>query len=230
MNICVCEKEENGSATAEYIKQYFEEKNAEYILHRFSSGELLLKSDVIAGVEIFFIHVALEETDGIHVIKELKEKYNKKHFVLIAETYDYIDMAMDLGVTRYVIEPVQKEALYAALDKSIEQINKNILKLKSTEGYIYYLHIDDIVCAESKGRKTLITTTDGIIKINQSIKEMKEQLTSPDFISPHYSFLVNKNYIAFIDAKDIFLKVDYHFVRVPIAAKRRTGIRKSLMC
>lgn len=229
MRVCICDSvEQRRYIKEEIVYSYFSEKETDCQIVLFESAEKLIISDVIEQTDIFIINTCLGDTDGINAVRELKDKYKSKVFIITSDNYDYLDEVMDLGVIRYILNNDEKERFYSALDKAIEDINNFIVFIKESNGNIHRLHKNEIVFAESKERKTRILTSSGMIQTNMRISTIKEILNTPNFINPHYSFVVNSDYISHVEGRDIFVKVSYHYFRVPIAAKRLTQTKKQL--
>ena len=229
LRVCICDSaEERRLLKKETLCAYFAEKDAQCEILLFESAEKLIISDTIAQTDIFVIDSCLGDTDGIHSVRELKESYRNKVYILTSDSYDYLDEAMDLGVIRYILNSAAKEQYYSAMDKALEDINFFIVHIKGRNGNEYYLHKNEIVYVEAKARRLFILTTNGRIEANMSIAQMRELLNTPNFINPHYSFVVNSDYISHIAGKDIFVKVKYHYFRVPIATKRYALTKKQL--
>ena len=229
MRVCICDSmEERRLAKEKIVANYFAEKDSACEVLLFENAEALIVSESIAQTAIFMIDTCLGDTDGIHSVRELKERYRNKVFILTCITYDYLDEAMDLGVIRYILNGAEKERYYSALDKALEDIESFVVHIKGRNGNEYYLHKSDIVYVEAKARRVFVFTTSGKIETNMNITAMRVMLNTPNFISPHYSFVVNSNYISHIEGRDVFLKVNYHYFRVPIATKRYSFTKKQL--
>lgn len=229
MKICICDSVEwRKLEKQEILDAYFTEKDTvcEFLL--FENAEQLILSESIAYADIFVVDICLGGTDGLSVVRELKERFRNKICILTSDTYDYLDEAMDLGVIRYILNGAEKERYYSALDKAVDDMNTQRVCVKKRNGDMYYLHKSEIVFVEAKGRKTFVLSTLGLIETNMNIAAMKELLNTPNFIKPHYSYIVNSDYISHIEGRDVLVKVNYHYFRVPIASKRVTATKKQL--
>lgn len=230
MKICICEKDEEVILLKnKIIADYFLERNVDFNISLFNDAEALLVSGEGAGADIIIIDTYLGDTDGISLVRELKETCKNKIYILTSDNYDFLDEAMDLGVTRYILNSAEKEKYYSALDKAVDDINSYVIRIKSSDLNIYSIHKNDIVYVEARGRKSRILSTSGIIETNMSIAQMKKKLNTPNFINPHYSFIVNSDYISHIEGKDILVKVNYHYFRIPIATRRCALTKKQLL-
>ena len=230
MKVCVCDSaDERRLAKKEILSDYFAEKDDECEIFMFESAEVLLVSEHLANTDIFVIDTSGGDTQGIQALRELKEQYPCKICIMTSDSYDCLDEAMDLGVTRYILNSGEKERYYSALDKAVDDMNRYVVQIKGCNGNVYRLHRNEIVFAEAKARKTIILTTNSKIDANLSIAKIKELLNTPNFINPHYSFVVNSDYISHIEGRDIMVKVNYHYFRVPIASKRISVTKKQLV-
>ena len=230
MKICVCDQNEERAAFEErVIKEYFEEKGSEYSLHFFECATDLLVSEEAETTDLFIIDINSCNMQGINVIRELKERFPNRACIVTSSDYENLDEAMDLRVLRYIVDWSKKECFYSALDKAVSVINESVITVKSRSGKIYRLHKNDIVCTETKQRRMYITTSAGVIETNHNINEIKDFLNTPDFIRTHYSYVANKNYFSHTEGKDMMMRVNYHYVRVPIASKRYSEVKNQLI-
>ena len=229
MKICICDSvDESRLRKGKIIADYFAEKNNSCEVLLFESSEDLIVSENLAKTDIFLIDTCLGDTDGMRSLRELKETYRNKVFIVTSDSYECLDEAMDLGVIRYVLNSAGKEQYYSALDKALEDIKHFVVHMKGRGGDEYYVHKNEVVYVEAKARKVFVFTTFGKIETNLNIAAMKEMLNTPNFITPHYSFVVNSDYIFHIEGRDILVKVNYHYFRVPIATKRYAITKKQL--
>ena len=209
MKICICDSvDESRLRKGKIIADYFAEKNNSCEVLLFESSEDLIVSENLAKTDIFLIDTCLGDTDGMRSLRELKEMYRNKVFIVTSDSYECLDEAMDLGVIRYILNGTEKENYYSALDKALEDIESFVVRVKGRNGNEYYLHKSDIVYVEAKARRVFVFTTSGKIETNMNITAMRVMLNTPNFISPHYSFVVNSNYISHIEGRDVFLKVN----------------------
>ena len=229
IRVCICDSvEERRLAKENIVSDYFAEKDSKCEILPFESAEKLIVTDNISQIDIFMIDTCLGDTDGMNFLRELKQMYRNKVFIMTSDTYHCLDEAMDLEVIRYILNGSEKEKYYSALDKALEDIEYFVVHIKGRNGNEYYLHKNDIVYVEAKARRVFVFTTSGKIETNMNITAMRVMLNTPNFISPHYSFVVNSNYISHIEGRDVFLKVNYHYFRVPIATKRYSFTKKQL--
>ena len=163
--------------------------------------------------DIVFLDIEMPSMTGFEMLQHIKSK----NFHLIFTTaYDqYAIKAIKYAAFDYLLKPVDidelklaisnlKEASIPQTTKQVALLNENInhpqrklhkLAIPSSEGLSFY-DINDIVRLEASSNYTNIFLTDKTkILASKTLKEFEELLPEDVFFRPHYSHLINLNYI-----------------------------------
>ena len=126
MNIAICDDDKSFRDLLEkHLKNYFDERSIPLNFFQFSSGEDLLKSDML--FDLAFLDVEMEKINGIDTGKALKRK-NPHNIIFVITSYEgYLDDAFKFHAFRFLSKPLNVVRLYKALDDAAELINNDII-------------------------------------------------------------------------------------------------------
>ena len=230
MRICICEDiAEQSQLLRAMIEEYFAQKSYEPQVSEFGTAEEFLAAGAAKENDVFFVDIELGAVSGLELIRAISEQNRSALFLVVTAYHQYLDDAMDLKVLRYLDKPVTKERLFSALDKALLEFQQGIVEIKGKNNRTYRIKKADIIYAESKFKKTFVCTVDNTIETNLPLKEIKEMLSSPDFLVPHGSFILNKNYIVRFERTSIAVKENMKTVSIPVSPKKQAEIKRQLL-
>lgn len=203
--IVVCD--DDKTFVEQFVKQiqkYFVERNLEVCIEQYYSAENLLLSNT-KMIDIAFLDVEMKSMNGIQLGYEIQRKCPNVTLFIITSYSQYLDEAMDLKVFRYLEKPVNETRLFRGLDIALHETKKISFV---SNGFQTELNEDEIVCIYTSLRKTSVLTDKGDIIISfENIKEWQKKVIDCNvFSSPHYSYIVNLNYVVSIYENQITLQ------------------------
>lgn len=113
-----------------------------YIVNKSFAGEFTIESarsgrEAIEKAEMFipeiiFMDINMPGINGIEAIRELRDKLHGCIFTILSafDQFDFAKDALALGVTEYLLKPVNREKIIATIHKSIVDIQKERTKRK----------------------------------------------------------------------------------------------------
>ncbi|MHB8063616.1 MAG: response regulator [Ruminiclostridium sp.] len=113
-----------------------------YIVNKSFSGNFTIESarsgrEAIEKAEIFipdiiFMDINMPGINGIAAIRELRYKLHDCIFIILSafDQFDFAKDAVNLGVTEYLLKPVNREKIIATIRKSIDDLQKERIKRK----------------------------------------------------------------------------------------------------
>jgi DNA-binding LytR/AlgR family response regulator len=184
----------------------------------------LLQSGV---VDLMFLDVELPELSGFELIKAIK--LPPKTILITAHT-DLALEAYEVGISDYLVKPYNFERLLKAINRVMNigvapQIisEESIIFLKSGRDLLKF-KVNDIRHIEAYGSFTKVHTSEKIFVISEAISMLQERMPTNTFLRVHKSYLVAKNRIMGISAKNIILKDK----KIPLGISYREGVQKIL--
>ena len=159
------------------ILKYFENSHREVIVERYYSAEEFILSDT-KMIDIAFLDVEMKDINGIQLGYEIQNKFPHAVLFIITSYSQYLDEAR----------------LFRGLDIALRETQRISFISDNVETE---MNEDEVVCIYTSLRKTSVLTDKGeIITSKTTIKEWQKKLSvCNSFSSPHYSYIVNLNYV-----------------------------------
>lgn len=166
--------------------------------------------------DLIFLDVELPTFTGFEFIQELRKHLQVLPAIIMSTAHDkYALSAVNENVLHYLLKPVDPDELMIALNKfkNLHVDAAKQLTIKNQKGYSF-LNFDDILLLESSSNYTNFYTTNlEKITISKTMKEYESQL-SKAFLRIHKSFIVNTQYIKFLNTtkKRLILQIPDHMM------------------
>lgn len=203
-NIAICDGDDVTSGLLEgTLKCYFKVKNLRVRIRRFLTPEALARYS--GQFDIAFLDADANHDGCVRTGKLLISKNPDVFLYILSDRFTYLDDAMDLKAFRYLSKNIDVDRLCA----SIDIITTRIKRITFVSNYVRVsLKESDIVCIYSKDRKTYVLTENGFAyPTTVSMKNWNLRLAdNPVFNQPHYSYIVNVNYVSSFDGEKIVIR------------------------
>ena len=202
---------------------YFQEKELEYQIQQYSSGEEMLAE---SNPDILLMDVKLKRINGI-LVKEILEAINAETRVLfISENRNHMSDAFGKGVYGYLIKPLKEELFHQKMDAMLSDVYQQSQYTYCKEGcYIKKVFFKDILYIEVAGRmtNTCVKGTENKLyccTASKSLCQWEEVLPSEQFVRVNKRQIVNLAYI--VDIKSEIELIN--FIKIPIGARYKDSI------
>lgn len=194
----------------------------------YTSGEMLLEQEQSA--DIVFLDVEMPGLNGIQVGAELKKRNPACKIFIVTSYPDYLDDAMRFQVFRYLSKPVDKTRLFRNLKDAIYQYNMATKEYAiALDGGLETRTADEIICVETKQRKCLIHTTDGVLTTSSTMDHWRNTLTLPCFYQTHKSYIINMRYVYSVGKDSITLRHKDQQFQVYLARRKFTHFKDTYL-
>lgn len=225
MNILICDDDTAITAQLqEYVELYFKKHHIDVRIVITNSGEEAVNKKLL--FDIAFLDVQMKGMNGIKTGYNLKEK-NKNILIFFITFYEnYLDEAFDLKAFRFLKKPLDIKRLYNGLDSALTRTHKIFIR---TSGSYIKVDINSIVCVYIENRKTNIITTARQIGSTENLAYWKKQLGNVLFSQPHYSYIVNLNYVAMFEKNFLILQYGKTQLNIPCSERKYKQFRKDFL-
>lgn len=192
--------------------------------------------------KLVFLDIQLEDGIGFDILKRLDTLDFK---VIFTTAYDeYALKAFKYSATDYLLKPINPIELGGALERAIEDIEKeqlqnellNVLKhnidnnddkkiVLKTLNNQHIVSTKDIIRLEADSAYTIFNTTTDKIVVSKNLKYYQDIL-GDSFVRCHQSHLVNKIHITGITKKQFITMTNTDVI--PISTRKKTEIIKEI--
>ena len=201
MQIAICDDEIGTCSDIEnMILDYADVHAIQIETEVFYSGETLYRAiEYQCMFDMIFLDIQLLALDGVQVGRLIREQLNNEKVAIIYissnETY-----AMSLFQVRpldFLIKPVTKEKITAALDKFIRlrEINKQEFYYKIGKS-VHKLYLDEIRYFACNGKKINVYAHSGKSEFYGGMREVWRQVEGKGFLTIHKSYIINTAFVS----------------------------------
>lgn len=209
MKVIICDDDGLMAQTLEsWTKEYMKEEVVE--IHSFLHGKdvLWFMEDVAQEEQVIVLmDIKLEDGNGIEIVKKLR-KINSNCFTIFISGYtEYVEDSFEADPIYYLLKPCTKDKFFRAMDKAVIRLQESEKKsiCFSINGSLKRVFVDEIIYAESHGRKILLHTKNEAFEYYGKLKGLDEDLVGYPFVWCHKSFLVNINHVRMIVKNELVL-------------------------
>lgn len=188
------------------------------------AGEVPMPGALERGVDILLMDIQLGETvpTGIELVEALISRAGDVQVIYVSGYLEYAPEAYRTRHTWFLAKPVQQEALNAALERALDNLDRSRRRslLVRSGSSLRQVVPSQILYVESDRRKVRIHDCERIIETYAKIDDIQSKL--PDqFVRCHKSFLVNMDCISELRASDVVL---VNGEAVPVSQRRRRAL------
>lgn len=202
------------------------------------SGAKLIKSIL---PDVVFLDIMMEDGSGFDLLEIVEQEVKKVIFTTACD--EFALKAFKYSAIDYLLKPIDKEELIAAVDKANKmevtsqlEVYKGVnnpglekrIVLHSLDK-VHVLFVNEVVRCESNGNYTLFyTRSKEQILVTKTLKDFDELLTPFGFFRVHQSHLINLN-----ELKE-FIKVDGGYIvmkdgaEVPVSSRKKPVLMNKL--
>ncbi|MEO8712779.1 MAG: LytTR family DNA-binding domain-containing protein [Parafilimonas sp.] len=195
--------------------------------------------------QLVFLDVEMPKMNGF----EMLEKLSEINFDIIFTTAfnQYAIRAIKFGALDYLVKPIDKDELHAAVDKVIKRNHGESLKqltallthirknndlsfqkiaLPTMHGY-ELIPLNNIMYCESKSNYTNVYLNNGVqLLISRTLKDMEELLNMQPFFRVHNSFLINLQFaVRYIKGEGGSLVLN-NDITIPVSRNKKEELLK----
>ena len=227
MVIAICDDEQEFiNDIRKHLKQYSSEHGLTFEIYEFCSGADILSSKIV--FDIAFLDIEMKDINGIEVGRKLQNENPDLVLIYVTAYNQYLDEALDLGITRFFDKPIDSQRFYEGMDRAVSKVDNTEIKfyLKDDNKGVVTVRCKDIIFVEIQGRKTEIHTKEHDYLSKDGIKVWEARLNKSYFEIPHNSYIINTNFITYFCKEYVILDNKY---TIPIAYSKRAEFKRKFM-
>jgi two-component system, LytTR family, response regulator len=176
------------------------------------NGEELIDSLLKTDPDVVLLDINMPKMNGMKAIQECLKIKNNLLFVFVTSYDEYAVKAFELSAVDYIVKPVEKTRLYAALEKVMKELrtsnfhqdgtfNSLPQRLVIKEGnHYYYIPAQEILFIEKIGKKCHICTMEREYVVSSNLGELMAHLPTDSFFMSHRSYIINLNKLSSVSS------------------------------
>lgn len=206
LTIAICDDdEEQIYKLRRLLGEWSSDKPFALNIDEYISGESFLFSYSDKSCNLLLLDIEMKRLNGVELAKRLRADGDMLPIVFITGYSDYMNEGYEVEALHYLLKPVEKEKLFAVLDRYIKRhISENEIILSCGDKTLH-VSPDTVTYCEAVGKKSHVHFHAGKTLICDSgIGSLSSRLTE-DFIICHRSYVVNLRFIRSIGKTEICL-------------------------
>ena len=234
LRIAICDDMDSElKRIAALTNEYLTGRGMNAELREFSHPDALLTACEKESFNIFLLDMVMPMVSGLELGREIRRGSTDAQIIYITNEPGFALDAYAVNPLHYLIKPVDRARLFAALDLAAEKMDHGeeaTITVKTKNG-LRTISTDMIASCEYKRHAVLYTLINGetveTTTISGSFAEhIAPLLQDKRFIQPHAAFLVNMSIVERLD-KDGFTLKGGAFA--PVSGKQYTAVRNAYM-
>jgi len=210
MKIAICDNEAFFREQIQEILREYAAQNPSYdislaVFER--SDDLLEAAQRIGGYDIYLLDILMPGMNGIELGIQLRQSGFHGRILYLTSSREYAVDAFQAKAYNYLLKPLKKEALWAAIDEAVHSLAARLKKsiLVKTKGASIRLPLEQIMYADMSRRSIIYHLAGGrtveSIMIRTSFSEaVQELLRDSRFALCGTSMVANLQYITMVES------------------------------
>lgn len=197
--------------------------NAQAEFSSYRSAQDLLNAFSIDYFDIVLLDIEMQEPNGYQIAQELSKLPEVPLIIFITQSSDYTIRGYEVAF-RYLKKPVSYCDFERALMAATSKISPKRILINGNHGAVF-LRVKDIIYIEVFSYIAIFHTEHGIYKEQRSLKQLEKEISISGFARPHNSYLVNLEYVDYIQKDTIILTTGE---KLPLSRNRQKIFYKTM--
>jgi two-component system, LytTR family, response regulator len=181
------------------------------------NGEDLIKKVMAEKPDIALVDIDMPLLNGMAAVKSCKKIVPSLQVIFITGHDQYALEAFNVNAIDYIVKPIERDRLYAALDRAAAFLNQPAVLSQPTinkdlmvrqHNQFSFIPLDEIIFIERVDRKAVIHTIQKKIELNEALTNLEDILDSR-FVASHRSFIINLQYLNSIEVSGQTFKASF---------------------
>ncbi len=234
IKIAICDDNQNDCDRVHgFVMEYLNEKNLQAQVRTFNHPDTLVSECEDYRPQIYILDIVMPMITGIQAARELRWNQPTAQIIFATSEKSYALESFDVNPINYILKPIEKEKLFATLDRAIANAytdEKKSFTVKIKGGF-RTLRYDEIVYIDYRNHvvsyhlfagETVSTTT---LRIGFA-EYLSENHSGNEFVRCHESIAVNISAIDKLTKTDIVLS---NHEEIPVAKSKYNDVLDSYM-
>lgn len=234
LQIAICDDQPNELAALTALTEEFTAAHCpEAIITPFSHPDALAAACEHQSFHIYLLDMVMPMLSGLDVGRSIRRISTDAQIIYVTTEPGYALDAYAVNPLHYLLKPVQRQELFAALELAVKKTDfggESLLTLKTQTG-LRTISVDRIACCECRSHTAVYTLTGGESVETTTLRGSFAQHIAPlladrRFLSPHSSFAVNMSQVERLSREGFSLRGGAF---VPVSGKQYPAVRSAYL-
>lgn len=234
LKIAICDDQPRElEIVSEYVTEYLDTHTLDAEMKKFAHPDTLLTAIETASFHIYLLDIVMPMVSGLELGQSIRRISREAQIVYITTEPGYALDAYAVNPLHYLIKPVEKQALFSALELALSKVDfgKEItVTVKVKEG-LRTLSAGQISFCEYKNHAVHYTLIGGEQVKTTTLtggfgEHIEPLLCDARFLSPHISFALNMSRVEKLAREGFYLREGGF---VPVSARQYVAVRNAYL-
>lgn len=234
LHIAICDDiDAELKCIAALTDEYLTERGLVADIRKFPHPDALLTACETETFHIFLLDIVMPMISGLELGRGIRKSSTDAQIIYITTEPGFALDAYAVNPLQYLLKPVDKDALFAALDLAAENVDfgeETVVTVKTKDG-LYTLSADRVAFCEYVRHTVIYTLVSGERVETSTISGSFAEHVAPllrdrRFIQPHAAFVANMSRVERLNKDGFTLRGG---VFVPVSGKQFTAVRNAYM-
>ena len=209
-----------------YINRFYKDTPEACHVTEFRDGADLIR-DYRSVFDIIFMDVEMEQSNGIHVARFIRERDSRTVILFISRMAKYAVAGYDVSALDYILKPVDYYSFEMKLRKALHYLEAHQEKKIqiSLDGSFVWLSTDEIQYIEVYGHRLVYHTATDQYEAGGSINALLKELEPYHFVQCSRYCIVNLRHVGQLRDNDLTVGG----ITLQVSKRRRKDLVDALM-
>jgi DNA-binding LytR/AlgR family response regulator len=209
-----------------YVENYFSGKGYEIELFLFEDGKYLLEQ-YPAPLDLILLDIEMACVDGLRTAHGIRAFDEKVQILFVTHMIQYALEGYAVDAADFIVKPIRYPVFCSRMDRVMKKIQASrprFLAVRQGREEIR-CPIQQILCIESRNKKTMIHRKDGEpLLVAEPLYALEKKLEGEPFFRCHNAFLVNLDEIRTVSSAEVTVQE----MQVPVSKYRKKEFMQCL--
>jgi len=217
----------------QYITEYLNTHTLEAEMKKFVHPDMLLTAMEAESFHIYLLDIVMPMVSGLELGQSIRRISREAQIIFITTEPGYALDAYAVNPLHYLIKPVQKQALFSALELALSKVDfgREITVTVKTKEVLRTLSAGQIACCEYEKHAVRYTLIGGEQMETTTLtcgfaEHIAPLLLDARFLSPHASFALNMSRVDKLAREGFYLRGGNF---VPVSARQYAAVRNAYL-
>lgn len=202
---------------------------------RYSSAEnFLFEWEAEQDFDALFVDIQMRQMNGMEMAKLVRRKDEKIHIIFTTGVTDYILEGYEVEAMHYLLKPISEEKIRGCMDKVAQRRDDCRCILVHARDEVCRLAAEQINYIEARGHGCVIETAvkdagrlcTKLLEVSEGISELEDRLNSWGFVRCHRSYLCGLANVHQIGKTEIIFDSGS---RIPVSRRLRGEVNQAFI-
>jgi two-component system response regulator LytT len=195
ISIGLCDdNRDNRQSLRWLLESILEEKQMEYHIFEFSSGETLMQWDQKHPneIDLIFLDIEMGQLNGMETARQLRQRHSALQIVFVTGFSEYVFDGYRVGALGYLMKPAKRDQLEELISLFLAKVCQTAQEVYSCRDGDSWFRIphQEILYFESERRKIHCVTQTRTYSFYGKLDEVAQELEQAGFVRIHQRYLV----------------------------------------